>query len=120
MSPKGTSNGGGSKVPANLASSEIVWDLTRILVEPSEIEYPVHYLIREIREGRAINDFVWGVVTVNDMVEYHMFEMHFNEREYWFEVMPKHEYNTYVKLFNALAEWPARCFFKRKSDENHS
>ena len=89
-------------------------------MEPSVIEYPIHYLIKEAANVRA-NDFVWGVVTINDMVEYRQFDMHFNEREYYFEVMTKHEYNTYVKFFRALPEWPARCFYKRKKDyEDHS
>ena len=119
MSPKGTPNGGGSKVPANLFSDEVVWEITRCLVEPSTIAYPVYYLIKEVGDKKA-TDPIWGVVTINDMVEWHKFELHFNEREYYYEVMPKHEYDTYVKFFRALPEWPARCFFKRKSDEDHS
>lgn len=116
---KGMSNGGGLKVPANLVGSQIVWELTRILVEPSEIEYPIYYLIKEVGDNEA-TDPIWGVVTINDMVEYRMFDIHFNERDYYYEVMPKSEYNTYVRFFRALPEWPARCFYKRKSDENHS
>jgi hypothetical protein len=116
---KGVSNGGGLKTPANLAGGWVVWELIRVLVEPSEIEYPIHYLIKEAATVRA-NDPVWGVVTINDMVEYRQFDMHFNEREYYYDVMTKQEYDTYVTFFQALPVWPARCFFKRKKDENHS
>ena len=117
---KGISNGGGSKAPANLFSTEVIWELTRCLVEPSEIEYPIHYLIKEVSDKKA-TDPIWGVVNINDMTEYWMFEKHFDERNYYYEVMPKHEYDTYVKFFRALPEWPARCFFKRKKDyEDHS
>ena len=94
-------------------------ELTQVFVinisDPHTWEYPVYFLVKD----KDLGGEAWGVVVIRDVVEWRLFDENFDDEGFERTQIPKHEYDTYVKLFGSLQEWPARVFFKRKKDADN-
>jgi hypothetical protein len=115
--------GGGSSMKApfsldgeNLYSedleNELVHHFEVEIMGPHDQKFPYYYLVKDIHLNNG--EHVWGVIVIKDVFDWYQFENNFDERQFWYTEMSREEYDTYVKFFGSLAEWPIRVFSERR------